>query len=206
MEIIWHGYSCFTIKTSGATAIINPYKNDFGIKLPALKGNIVMVSGNTQGYDNTSAVLGDPVQIDWPGEYEIRELALTAKKSPHDGSLFFTIAAENLKICYLENVGKDLSNELLEDIGEVDILMIAVGGGESMDAQTAHKIIESIEPRAVIPMNYAVEGSTKEVANIEPFLKEFGVTTEEARDKFAVANKASFKEDAMDVVILKPQL
>jgi L-ascorbate metabolism protein UlaG (beta-lactamase superfamily) len=206
MDIIWHGYSCFTIKTSQAAAVINPYKEDFGLKLPSLRGDIVLVTGNIEGFDNHTAVKGDPILIDWPGEYEVKEIAVMAKKSPENKSLFLTVVAENVKICYMENIGKELSDDILEAIGDVDILLIAVGGDGGTDAQTAHKIIEAIEPRAVVPMNYAIDGATKEIATLEPFLKEFGVTTLEPREKFTITGKSSFKEDSMDVVILKPQL
>lgn len=204
MDIIWHGYTCLEIKTKQAVAIINPYKEGNGLKLPALKANIAIITANEEGNDNLKAVTGDVNKIDWPGEYEIKELAVTARKSPVNGSLFLTLVGENIKVCYMENMGKELNDELLETIGDVDVLIISVGGDKGMDAQSAHKIIEEIEPRCVIPMNYAVEGSTKELANLEGFLKIAGTNPPEPIEKFSVSGKGQFREDAMDIIILKP--
>jgi len=206
MEFIWHGYSCFTIRTGKANVVINPYNDGEGLKLPSLKADLVILTGNSANNNNQQAVSGEKKVIDWPGEYEIREVAVTAKKSPVNEGIYLTIAADNLKICYIENIGKEISSDLLEFIGDIDVLLISVGGGEEMDAQTAHKIIEELEPRCVIPMNYAVEGSTSALTGVDQFIKLVGANVAEAKEKLTLQSRSALKEDVMEVVILKPQL
>lgn len=204
MDIIWHGYNCIELKTKNAAAIINPYKDNAGLKLPPLKGNILITTGNDPDNNNEKAVEGEVNKLDWPGEYEIKELAITAGKSPENGSLYLTLVGENIKVAYMENMGKTFNDELLESIGDVDVLIISIGGDKGMDAAAAHKAIEEIEPRCVIPMNYKLGDTTKDLAELEPFLKLVGGPMPEPIDKLTVTNKSQFREDAMETVILRP--
>jgi L-ascorbate metabolism protein UlaG (beta-lactamase superfamily) len=206
MEITWHGYSCFTIKSKGTTTVVNPYKSDLGLKLPELKGDIAIVTNAVEEYNNLEAVNGEPHIIDWPGEYEIGGVAITALKEPDGKGNIFTLIGDNLKVCMIENVGKDLNDEFIDKIGDVDILLVAVGGNNVMKAEIAHKVIEEIEPRAVIPMHYAVKGAKAELDGLEPFWKLVGVTDAQPQETFILQSRSSLQEDKTEYVLLNPQV
>lgn len=206
MDILWHGNSCFTIKTKSATAVINPYKDGKGLKLPELKGEIVVVTGTQEGNDNVEAVKGDPKVVDWPGEYEISGVVLTATPSPNGEGFLFTMVGEAARICYLENVGKKLEEDFVDTIGDVDILILPVGGENGMDAETAHSIAETIEPRCVIPMNYDVEGSNAGLSGVDAFLKLIGAANAQPQEKFSIARRSDLREDQTECIILEPQV
>lgn len=206
MDIIWHGNSCFSIKAKGATTVINPYKDGKGAKLPDLKGEIVIVTGNQEGNDFTAAVKGDPKIVDWPGEYEISGVVLTAIPAPNEKGFFLTMVCENTRICYLENIGKSLDEDLVDKIGDVDILILPVGGKEGLDAETAHNIAESIEPRCVIPMNFHFEGSSAGLSPADAFLKLAGAANAQSQGKFSIAGRSSLKEDQTECIVLEPQV
>ncbi len=205
MEITWHGNSCFSIKTNNATVAINPYNEKSGLKLPALKGDIAIITGELDDNDNVSAIQGEPYLINWPGEYEVKEVAVTAMSTPESKGFLFNLIADGLKICFIEKVGKDLDDEFIDKIGDVDILIMAVGGGEVMSAETAHKVAERIEPRSIIPMYYKVPGVNTELADLETFIKVAGISNAEAIDKAVINGKSSLKEDQTEYFILKPQ-
>jgi hypothetical protein len=206
MDITWHGYSCFSIKTKGGTVVVNPYNEKMGLKLPNLKGDIAIITGVADGHDNIKAVNGDPYTIDWPGEYEVKEIAITALQPPNRKGFLFTLVAENMKIAYIERVGKELNEELVDKIGDVDVLLLAVGGEEVMKPETAHKVIEEIEPRAIIPMHFAVKGATAKIGEVEPFWKLVGASNIEAREKYSIQNRNSLKEDQTEYIQLSPQM
>jgi len=216
MEIVWHGYSCFTIKTRTGTAVIDPFDPAAtGLKLPELKANVVLVSHNHEGHNNAGAVKGEPKLIDWAGEYEVSGIAITAiripcgaegtAKKPGEG-LIYTIDADGIRICFMGDMGGVPEVALVESIGNVDILMIPVGGGNTMDAKLAHQVIEEIEPRAVIPMHFAVPGMTETLDGAEAFLKLVGAAGVEPKDKFSIESRGSLSEEAMLCILLKPQL
>jgi L-ascorbate metabolism protein UlaG (beta-lactamase superfamily) len=214
MEIIWHGYSCFTLKTKRGTVVIDPYDSEVtGLKLPNLKADVVLVSNNYEGHNNVKAVQGDPKIIDWPGEYDIRGIAVSSHPIPLGAAggeaknrkgQFFTIEDDGIRVCFMGDIGGVPDEALIESIGDIDILMIPVGGNTVTDAKMAHRVIEELEPRAVIPMHYAVPGSKGNLDGVEPFLKLVGGNPQ-PRDKFVITGRSELKEDAMECIVLNPQ-
>lgn len=219
MKIIWHGYSCFSLKTKHGTAVIDPYSADIGLKLPALKADVVLVSHDHPGHNNTKAVTGAEAGselkiLDWAGEYEIKGMAITAQMVPYskEGSekepgkgLIFTIDIDNLKVCFVGDLGGELDDTLMESIGNVDILILPVGGHHTMDAKQAHLLIEEIEPRAVIPMHYSTPGLKEEVDGIEPFLKQAGASVVAAKNEFEIDSRSELDSEKTAFILLNPQ-
>lgn len=195
--------------------MIDPYNPSIGLTPPNLKADVVMVSHDHEGHNNLKAVSGEVRAITWPGEYEVKGMAITAHMVPYskEGTpkkegkgLFFVIDADNIKICFLGDIGNELSDELIESIGDVDILIVPVGGHNTTDAKQAHLLIEEIEPRAVIPMHYATEGIKADLDDIEPFMKELGSAAPESKDKFSIGNRHDLDEEKMEIIILNPQI
>ena len=116
----------------------------------------------------------------------------------------YTIEAEDIKICHLGLLGeKELSTEQLEKSGEVDVLMIPVGGGNSLDSQQAVKIMSQIEPKIIIPMNYKIPQIRTELDGVDKFLKILGIKSLEALPKLSIRKKDISNEEAK-VIILQP--
>jgi L-ascorbate metabolism protein UlaG (beta-lactamase superfamily) len=222
MELTWHGYSCFSIKTKNANIIIDPYSEGLGIKLPSLKGDAVLISKNEKQHNNPGAVGGEPRIIDWPGEYEVKGAAITAIdlctveggpeikakecKTENKPGLIFTIEADELRVCFIGDMGKEVSDELIDNIGDVDILLIPVGGEGTLDAKQAQLVIEKIEPRAVVPMHYKISGIKEALDDVEPFLKAVGAADAAAEEKLVIKAKTDFPEDKTVFAVLKPKL
>lgn len=206
MEILWHGYSCFSFKTKQATVVTNPYQEQYG-KLPDLKADIVILTGNYPEYNNLNTVMGESRVIDWPGEYEIKGLAITMREIMDEAktpvATIMTLHDQNLRLCFVEKIGKGLTDDLIESLGEVDILVVNVGDKEGLNASTAHKLIEELEPRSVIPMHYNADGLGGNLETIEPFLKLIGGSNLEPKDKWSVQNRSQLREDATEYVLLK---
>ena len=54
------------------------------------------------------------------------------------------------------------------------VLILPIGGGDTIDAETAAKLITHIEPRIIIPMHYKIHGMKTKWDGVETFLKEMG--------------------------------
>ncbi|MCX6733267.1 MAG: MBL fold metallo-hydrolase [Candidatus Peregrinibacteria bacterium] len=210
MDITWHGHSCFTIKGKKATIVTDPF-SDKGFALEKLKGDIVLVS--VVGEDKLAPVGGEPVMFDLPGEYEVKEVAMQgiqawsmkkgeeeSKEKPKKTTVFI-MNFEDLRICHLGSVSEMIPDEMIEKIGDVDILFVPAGGNDTLDAKKAHEIIEEIEPRIVIPMNFFAEGEKTSYAGIEGLLKLSG-TNPERKDVFTIANKAALPQEKTEYVVL----
>ena len=219
MNITWAGQACFQIsanqKKSGSVSIvIDPFNEKIGLKVPKLEADLLLVTHQHEDHNNIKAVSGNPFLIDGPGEYEIKDVFVQGIPSFHDSSLgqergtntIYTIEAEEINLCHLGDLGqKELTAEQIEKIGEVDILMIPVGGFYTLSAQEAVKVILQIEPKIIIPMHYQIEKLKlgKKLDGVDQFLKAMGVKEVEPLPKLAIKKKNLSAEEAK-IIILNP--
>ena len=217
-KIYWAGQSCFQISVSNskdhsADIVVDPFDPSFtGLKLPNLSADIALVTHEHKDHNNVSGLKGTPFVISGPGEYEVKEVFVQGIPAFHDDqngkerglNTIYVFEAEDLKFCHLGDLGqKLLTDEQLEKIDKVDILMIPVGG-KYTDSQTAQKIISQIEPKIVIPMHYNLQGSKLELDDVSKFLKTMGKASITPQDKFVVKASALPKEGAIEIVVLQP--
>lgn len=217
MQIQWLGQSCFKIqsKNSGEeiTIITDPYDgSDIGLKPLKLTADITTISHNHNDHNYTDAIKGDSFIVSTPGEYETKGVFIYGFPAYHDNKegkergniTIFKINTENISLVHLSDLGHDLSDELLDKIGNVDILLLPIGGTYTVDAKKASAIVSAIEPRIVIPMHYQIPGLKLEnkLGSVEDFLKESGLPSEKM-DKFKIAKK-DLPIDETKVIILNP--
>jgi L-ascorbate metabolism protein UlaG (beta-lactamase superfamily) len=220
MDIQWHGLSCFTIKGKNGTLVIDPYdRNAAGLKLPKLHADIVAANSDFPLHYNVKEY-GNEVRIfDWPGEYESKNiivqgiLAYDRPREKEEGKqdtaqrvIVFAIQIDGFKICHLSNLGHKLTPEILEAIGDVDILLIPIGGGGCLDAKKAHEVIEQLEPRIVIPMYYKVPGVKLPLAEIDGFLKEVGLHAPTKEKVLKFQSPSNLPQEQTEFKILEPVL
>ena len=216
-KIYWAGQSCFQISVSNsrdhsADIVIDPYGEDTG-KLPSMSADIVLVTHNHKDHNNVKGVKGTPFLVDGPGEYEVKGVFIQGIPSFHDDkegkekglNTIYVVEAEDMRFCHLGDLGqKQLTDEQLEKIDSVDVLMIPVGGEYTIDASAAQKIIGQIEPKIVIPMHYASPKSKEKLEDVSKFLKTMGKNSIVPQDKLIVKESTMPKEGAMEIVVLQP--
>jgi len=217
MQIFWHGQSCFQIisnqrKNGQVNIVIDPYSEDFGLKVPKLEADVLLVSHQHHDHNNVKAVGGNPFLIQGPGEYEIKEVFVQGIPAFHDSSsgkergtnTIYTIEAEDLKLCHLGDLGqKELTPEQIEKIGGVDILMIPVGGVFTISAKEAVKIMSQIEPSIIIPMHYQLPKLRIKLDGIDKFFKVMGIKKLESLPKLSIKKKDISPEEAR-IIVLNP--
>ena len=216
-KITWAGQACFHISLSNgkdhsANVVIDPF-GDIGLKIPNFEADILLVSHGHEDHNNVKAVKGSPFLINGPGEYEVRGVFVMGIPSFHDDkdgkergiNTIYTIEAEDMRICHLGDLGqKELTDEQLEKIGHVDILMIPVGGEYTISASEAAKIIGQIEPKIVIPMHYELPKLKFKLDGVDKFLKVMGKNSVVPQDKLTIKASALPKESEMEIVVLQP--
>ena len=217
MDILWHGLSCFTIKGKSATLVTDPYdQKAAGIKPPKLLPDICVANSDYELHHAVSAMGGEVRVFDWPGEYEAKNIivqgipAFDRPREKDDGKkeignrvIIFTIQMDGFKICHLSNLGHKLTPEMLESIGDVDILLIPVGGANCLDAKKAHEVIEQIDPRIVIPMYYKTAGVKMPLADVDGFLKEVGLHAPSSEKAAKFASPSNLPQEQTEFRILE---
>jgi len=209
MEIKFYGHACFSVTEGGITVVTDPFQEEIGLKMPKLSADAVTVSHNAPPHNNVDAIEGDPKIFSWPGEYETKGIHFKLIHSFHNPkedkeqleNSISVINWGNIRLCHLGAQGTKLTPEQLEQVGEVDILFVPVGGKGCLEPKKAKEVIEQIEPRVVIPMCYDTSGSKLGLGDLESFLSVMGAKAEEPIDIFTVKRSELPEENSRLVVL-----
>jgi L-ascorbate metabolism protein UlaG (beta-lactamase superfamily) len=208
MEITWLGHSCFRIRAKEATVITDPADKSTGYSLGRPTADLVTISIDDPAHAYAGGVAGDPRVIDAPGEFEIAGASVVGVTTYRDKergatagrNVAYVIELEDLRIAHLGGIGHVPTSDQLEEIGSVDILLVPVGGGESLDAPPAAETVSLLEPKLVIPMHYRTDVEKAKLDELDRFLKEMGAKTTERHAKIAVT-RSSLPEETQIVVL-----
>ena len=216
MIIQYYGHSCFKITTKPAgrgkddvAVFFDPFDKSVGLRPPQGQADLVLVSHNHADHNNVEALKGEPYVIDIPGEYSAKGANIIGIASSHDDkngaergeNTIYVLEAEDLRICHLGDLGSDLSEKQLEKINGIDILMVPIGGGYTIDGKKAVDIIKKIEPKIIIPMHYKIKGSTVNIDDEKKFCNEAGNCPKERISKINIKEK-DLEGKNMEVVLM----
>jgi len=192
MDINWLGHSCFRIRGKSATIITDPYSPGLGYSLGKQTAKIITVSHQHPGHSYVQGIDGNPRLVTGPGEYEISGVLIIGIATFHDAdggkergkNTIYLMEVDEVSVCHLGDLGHMLTAGQVEEIGNVDVLLLPVGGVSTIDATLAAKVVRQLEPKVVIPMHYKTPLSM-ELEPVEGFLKEIGVQEISAQDKLS---------------------
>ena len=211
MTISWYGEACFLLEGGGVKVLIEPPQKESGIDPPRLKSDILIYSKDRGQMSDVKGQLSESETfvIDGPGEYEakgINVMGIADPSLPVGGSgqanTIYSIEMDGIKICHLGFLNKDLDNEKLSLINEPDIILIPVGANAVLDAETAMKVINKIEPSVVIPMLYNIKDLKIKRAPLLAFLKE-SEAKESSQPKLIIKKKDLIEEETKIVILEK---
>lgn len=213
MELVYLGHSSFRLRLlRGITVVTDPYKKLNGGLMRSVKAEVVTISHQHSDHNSLARVEGEPFVISAPGEYEIAGVRITGLPSFHDKekgkkqgrNVIYLIQMEQIKICHLGDLGHLLSDKLLEEVNDIDVLLIPIGGTDTINSQEAVKLCKALQPKIVIPMHYKAKGLGKNFAKLETpesFLKDLGAKMRTGEKKL-VLKKGSLPEET-EVVLME---
>ena len=193
MEITWLGHSCFRIKGRQATVVTDPYAPTLGYSLGKPKADIVTISHQHEGHSYAQGVDDTRKVVSGPGEYEIGGVLIIGIATFHDNvggatrgkNTVYVMEVDEISVCHLGDLGHVLTTDQVEELGEVDLLLLPVGGVSTINAATAAEVVRQLEPKVVIPMHYKTQALSWELEPVERFLKEIGAKEVESRPKLS---------------------
>lgn len=162
MIITWNGEGSFTIVAkpaqSDVTVVLNPFSVPTRIKPQA--ASLVVSSHDDKDANAFSLVSPEHPEegkkvfpVTHAGEYEVQGVFVhgvhAAKKdgSPHT---IYRITAEGIRVGYLGALDRNVTTAELEQLGSVDVLLIALGEGR-MSPTLAPEVIHAVDPLIVLP-------------------------------------------------------
>ena len=214
MDITWFGHSCFRLRDRAVSVVTDPYGKDVGLILPRVRADLVTISHDADDHNYAKGVKSGFKTLNGPGEYEVSGVFVTGlelrgerKKSKEPDKLrntVFLFEFEDLTICHLGDLDHVPSQAQVEEtLGEVDVLLIPVGGGESLNATQASEVVSLLEPHIVIPMHYKVTGSPLKLDPVTKFLKEMGLDEVPTQETLKVSHSSLPEETQIVLLELK---
>ncbi len=215
MQIHYFGLSSFKITTKDATVITDPFDKESGLLAPRGAADIIILSEkNNKLYSATSGFSGEPFMVDDPGEYDLKGVTVTGIPLKQEGDetkdgkpryvTAVLIETEDMRILDLTHIRTfSMKEDDVESLGEIDILIVPVGGNSVMTAKDAVKIVHEIEPKIVIPSHYATDGLKLPYEKVDSFVKEMGGKPE-TMEKLLIKKKDLLPEMIKKLVLLEP--
>lgn len=185
-EIEYKGGNTVTIATKKAIVVTDPKQSLVGLKDLVVKDAIELATESRFALNSAGASLC----IEGPGDYEVADFSVKGipatrhidTSADEAISTMYRIEVGEARIGLLGNTAGKLSEEQMEELGVIDILILPIGGGGyTLDATSAATITRSIDPKVVIPVHYADDALKYEVPQegLDTFVKELGAPVEQ---------------------------
>ena len=213
MKIKWLGHAAFLIDSDANIRIItDPYKSGGGIKYSPIteEADYVTISHEHSDHNYVDSIRGNPVIIRGVGTHQKEHFTFKGFASFHDDrngrlrgeNTIFCFNIDDIKICHLGDLGHLLFEDKIEEIGEVDVLLIPVGGTYTIDANQATELCKKINPKIIIPMHFKTPKLDFPITDVRAFIYR--------KENFRELNSSEFeitKEElpvTTEIIVLKP--
>jgi L-ascorbate metabolism protein UlaG (beta-lactamase superfamily) len=169
---------------------------------------MVTVSHAHEGHSSVKGFRGSPRVIDSPGEYEIGGVFVTGVPTFHDNqrgkeqgqNTAFLFDFDGLTVCHLGDLGHVLTQEQVEALDGVNVLLVPVGGISTITPAKAAEVVSILEPNIVIPMHYKTRATSRKLGSLSRFLKVMGVDGAKPQDSLRIT-LGSLPEETRVVVL-----
>ena len=216
MKIKYLAHSCFLITSDAGTKIItDPYttggQTRFNYGEVGESADLVTLSHGHGDHNNPGAVTGNPKILNEATTAKVKDVTVKGVVAYHDDAngaqkgknIVFCFTVDGVNVCHLGDLGHQLTDAQVAEIGKVDVLMVPVGGFFTIDAATAAQVCDKVKPKAVIPMHFkTAKAPTLPIADVEGFLvNKKNVTRVDGSE---VEFKAGKLPASMQIFALKP--
>ena len=210
MIVTYEGAEFIKITHGDLTVALNPISKKSKLKGSNFGADVCLISVNHPDMNGSEVVTrGDkePFVAKGPGEYEVDGFFIEgfSSKSTYGGeerfNTIYSVEIDSMRVVYLGALGEvDVSNEVKEELGDVDVLFVPIGGDGVLNPQEAYKLAVKREPKIIIPIHFGSIGGKNA---LKEFLKEAGSEDVKAVDKITLKNKDLVGKQG-EVVVLKP--
>jgi L-ascorbate metabolism protein UlaG (beta-lactamase superfamily) len=194
MELTWYGRTCIRQKGKDAVVVNDPYPAVVGPTGRGITGDVVTFSHPDDAPKPKKAIklsrdggtaiptsLEPAFVLDGPGEYEVHDALVTGVRTYRDDAkgaergkqVAFVTELDGIHTIHLGDIGHQLTEEKLADIGRVEVACVPIGG--ALSATRAAALIAQLDPRIVVPMTVCDDEADCDEA-LKKFLHEMGAT------------------------------
>ena len=206
MEITYLGQSCVRLRGRTAQVILDPPDG----QLPGLSKTspelVVRTEGRTDP-EQLRPVEGRSQQVAGAGEFEVRGVTVVGLDAG-SGRTIMRVEIDDVAVVSVGRLDRQLTEDEVDALGHVDVLVIPVGGGDALAPQAATKLVNAVEPAVVVPVRYRHPASpgSGELEPVDTFAREMGLAegSYDSQPKLSLNGAMSGADDSR-VVILEPR-
>jgi len=113
-------------------------------------------------------------------EHAVRVQGISSWHDDTEGSqrganAMFLVEVDGVRLVHCGDLGQArLTDPQLKSLGDVDVLIIPVGGVYTVDGSQAANIVRQVNPRVVIPIHYKTPNLIYDLQGVQGFLAEVG--------------------------------
>ncbi len=174
MRVEWHGQSAFSLTDGKTKVFVDPFADmstlaarGMQFEYPAIEAedvDLLLVTHEHLDHNGVEAIDGEPVVLrSTAGRHESPLGEVVGVASEHDEAAgtergpntIFVFELGGVRVAHFGDFGQAaLRPEQAAAIGEIDLLLIPVGGGPTLGGDAAAEIALSLDPAWVVPMHY----------------------------------------------------
>jgi L-ascorbate metabolism protein UlaG (beta-lactamase superfamily) len=184
MRLTYFGHSAFLVEgADGTRVIIDPYLSgsfDGALRYAPIDepADVCVASHEHDDHGAISTIPGKPVAYIHPVKVTVRGMSISGVDTAHDEAggtkrgrnTIIILDDGQIRLAHLGDLGHTLDTSTVEAIGRVDVLLVPVGGFFTIDHKEAAQVVDSLDPRIVVPMHFKTDKTDFPIAAVEPFL------------------------------------
>jgi L-ascorbate metabolism protein UlaG (beta-lactamase superfamily) len=204
VELTFVGLSCVRLRGRDVEVVIDPIPPGVSSRPPRVNPDIVVRTEGSGDLALLRLAEGRPQEVSGPGEYELRGVSVFGVAADTLITIM-RVEVDDVRVCALGRLRRQLAEHEIDALGHVDVLAVPVGGGDSLEAQAAARLVNALEPAIVVPVRYAVAGLEGEYDPVDRFAKEMGLAEGWApQPKLNLTGSLPTSEETR-VVVLEPR-
>lgn len=183
MKLKYLGHACFLLtNAAGETLLMDPFDPTMGYPVPNMPVDTVTMSHGHHDHNYVEALPDGYQTIDEAGFFTTGDYTITGIESYHDDvngskrgtNILFVVEADGVRVAHLGDLGHPLTDETLARMGEIDVLLLPVGGFYTIDETVAAQVMRAVRPELTIPMHYKTGANDLPIASEKGFVQTNG--------------------------------
>lgn len=220
MKVQWLAHATFLIQTDNLRIITDPFEpNDLNLPPITEPADIVVRSSSddiahahidtipegfelvtaTEIVDTGKTAKGVDFTAVWSQE------SIIHKEVARDNAMYY-FELDGIQITHMGDVGNALTASQLDALQGTDILMALVGGPPTIELADLKTVIETIQPKVVIPMHYRIPGPKFFMRPVSDFISQYPTDMVKVFD----TTTAEYQQDTLpastEIHVLQPMI
>ena len=173
LKIEFYGHSFFKISSGENSVVFDPVGEETGYSFEQpIDSNLMLISH--EHFDHANREI---IRIEEKENLE-KNIEVKQIKAFHDEehgkrrgeNSIHVVKINDFKVCHLGDLGHVLDQKQIDEIGNIDVLMIPIGGTFTIDSVKASIVARSINTKIIIPMHYMTDKLKFELEPVDNFI------------------------------------